>query len=59
MSMPGSALQDALAQLWARRFVVKTVIPWVASRTIMLYLATRTRTRAAVCLHAARIADLR
>ena len=41
------------------RFVVTTVFPWVASLANMLYLAARTRNRATVCLHAARIAALR
>ena len=39
-----------------RRFVVKTVFPWVAN---MLYLAARTHNRAAVYLHAAHITGLR
>ena len=47
------------ATRWARRFVVKTVFPWVASRTNMLYLAWRVQDRAAVCLHAAHIVCLR
>ena len=39
---------------WARHFVVKNiVVPWVASRASMLYLAARTRNRVAVCLHVA------
>ena len=35
------------------------MFPWVASRANMLYLAARTHNRAALYLHAARIAALR
>ena len=42
-----------------RCFAVKTAFPWVTSRATMLYLAARTHSRAAVCLHAAHIAALR
>ena len=44
---------------WARRFVVKTVFAWVASRANMLYLAARTHNRAAVCLNEAHSKALR
>ena len=45
-------------RVWARCLVVKTTFPWVAIRASMLYLAARTRNRAAVCLHAAHIVAL-
>ena len=44
---------------WGRRFVVKTVFPWVASRVNMRCLPAGTHNRPAVCLHAAHIAALR
>ena len=40
----------------SRHFVVKTVFPCVANRANMLYLVARTNSRAAVCVHATRIA---
>ena len=42
----------------ARRFVVKIVFPWVASRANMLHLAACTHNRAVLCLHVAHIATV-
>ena len=57
MGAPRAGLD--VARTWARRFVVNTRFPWVASRANMLYLAAHTHNRAAVCLHTARITALR
>ena len=46
-------------RIWARRFVVKTMFPWVSSCANMLHLATHTHNRAAVSLHAAHAVALR
>ena len=56
--LPGCVRAPPQAESWARRFVVRTVFPRVASRANMLCVAARTLT-AVVCLHAAHIAALR
>ena len=56
----GEAPKLSVSQAGARRFAVKVVFSWVASRANVLYLAyARTHNPAAVCLHAANNTALR